>query len=234
MELMVWGFTVLYLKTQLNPDAANIIIFLISGMIFWDILYRSQQGVSISMVEDIWTRNVLNLIISPLKVYEWIIATCIYGMIKTLVITFILSLLALIFYQFNIIDHLGFYLIPLMFNLLIFGWALGIFTSGLLIRWGNAVQALIWGIPFLFQPLSAIYYPLSVLPPWLQKISLSFPSTYVFEAMRYIIEYQEMPWNYFWISLGLNILYLFIFSFCFYIFFNSAKEKGKLARLGSD
>lgn len=234
MELLVWGFTVLYIKSVGSSELGDIIVFIISGMIFWDILYRSQQGVTISIVEDIWTQNILNLIISPLRVWEWIMATCLYGFIKTLLITVILSILAFIMYQFDIIDALGFGLIPLMFNLLLFGWILGIFTSGLLIRWGNSVQALIWGIPFLFQPLSAIYYPLSVLPEWVQYISLSFPSTYVFEGMRFIIQNSMIPWDYMIKSFLLNIFYLMLATISFRYMFEKSKEQGKLARLGSD
>jgi ABC-2 type transport system permease protein len=92
-------------------------------------------------------------------------------MLKTLLITLILATIAFFLYQFDLISNLQLYLIPLVFNLLLFGWALGIFTSSLVIRWGHAAEALIWGVPFLIQPISAIFYPLSVLPPWLQVVS---------------------------------------------------------------
>lgn len=234
MELMVWGFLTLFLKNSIQGDLSQFIVFLISAIIFWDLLYRSQQGVTISLIEDIWTQNILNLIISPLRIWEWLVATCLYGFIKTALITIILTLLAISFYQFNLIDALSFYLIPLMANLLLFGWALGIFTAGLLIRWAHAVEALIWGIPFLVQPLSAIYYPLSTLPPWLQAVAKCLPSTYVFEGMREVIKTKQMPMEYFYISLGLNGLYFILAGLFFLWMFHRSRTTGRLGRLGID
>lgn len=234
MELLVWGFVSIYIQSVAEGGLARVIVFLINAIIFWDVLYRSQQGVTISFMEDIWTQNIANLLVSPLRITEWLAATFIYGMGKTLVITLILSCLALFFYHFNIIGADGLYLIPFMINLLIFGWAMGIFTSGLLIRWGHAVEALIWGIPFLVQPLSAIYYPLSVLPPWLQIISKGLPSTYVFEGMRAVIKTGEMPYEYLIFSFTLNLVYMVLSGLFFGWMYRRSRATGRLGRLGMD
>ena len=234
MELLVWGFVAVYLR-QLAADRLSSLFFVfINAMIFWDILYRSQQAVSIAIVEDIWTQNIVNLLVSPLKIWEWLTATFIYGFIKILLITLILSLIGLALYHFNLIDNLGFAVIPLVANLLIFGWAVGVFTSGLIIRWGHAAEALVWGIPYLLQPISAIYYPLSVLPPWLQWISRCLPSTYVFEGMRAASVSKEMPMDYFLIALGLNFIYFVLGGIFFRQMYISSRKSGRLGRLGMD
>lgn len=234
MELLVWGFLTIYIKDVAGNDLSRTIVFLISAVIFWDLMYRSQQGVTLSFIEDIWTQNILNLLISPLKIWEWLAATFIYGMIKTLGIVALLTVLALIFYHFNVIDQLGFYLIPMAGNILIFGWTLGIFTSGLLIRWGHAVEALIWGVPFLVQPLSAIFYPLSTLPAWIRPISACLPSTYVFEGMREVIDHRTMNAASVWIALGLNVFYFILAATFFGWMYRQARVTGRLARLGRD
>ena len=234
MELLVWGFMSVYLR-MLSPDKlASLFGILINAMIFWDILYRSQQAVSIAFIEDIWTQNIVNLLVSPLKIWEWLASTFIYGFVKILLITLILSGIALTLYQFNLIDNLGFAVIPLVFNLLLFGWAVGVFTSGLVLRWGHAAEALIWGVPYLLQPISAIYYPLSVLPKWLQCISLCLPSTYVFEGMRTAVVTKEMPVNYFLMALGLNAVYFVLGGLFFKRMYLKARETGRLGRLGMD
>lgn len=234
MELLVWGFVSVYIQSVSQNTLTNIAFSLINAMIFWDLLYRSQQGVSISFVEDIWTQNIINLLVSPLKIWEWVAATFIYGSFKTLLITLILSTLALHLYQYNLIESMHFYLIPLVINLLLFGWALGLFASSLVIRWGHAAEALIWGVPFLIQPLSAIFYPLSVLPKWLQVISLSLPSTYVFEGMRSVIHTRTLPWDYFLKGLLLNMVYFVLAGVFFNYMFRKARETGRLGRLGMD
>lgn len=232
MELLVWGFVSMYIRSLSQDVLARTIVFLINAMIFWDLLYRSQQGVSISIVEDVWTQNIINVLVSPLRIREWVAATFLYGMLKTFVITVILSLIAFGLYRFNLIAELGFYFIPLAVNLLIFGWALGIFASSLVIRWGHAAEALIWGIPFLIQPFSAIYYPLDTLPGWLQVFSRVLPSTYVFEGMREIIRTGGMPYNYFFLSLGLNLVYFVLAGFFFNWMYKKARVSGHLSRLG--
>ena len=234
MELFVWGFVSVYIQRVSHDSLAKIAMSLINAMIFWDILYRSQQGVSISFIEDIWTQNIVNLLVSPLKIWEWVTAAALYGMLKTCLITLILAVIAFFLYHFNLVTNLQIYLIPLVFNLLLFGWALGIFTSSLVIRWGHAAEALIWGVPFLIQPLSAIFYPLSVLPPWLQVISKALPSTYVFEGMRAVIQTGQMPRLYFVKSLSLNMVYLALSILFFRWMYYQARASGRLGRLGMD
>lgn len=234
MELLVWGFVTLYIQSISQDAVSRIIVFLINAMVFWDILYRSQQAVSISIIEDIWTQNIVNLLISPLKIWEWIAATFLYGTVKITLIVTILTALALWLYHFNLITADGFYLIPLVANLFLFGWALGIMTSAMIIRWGHAAEALIWGVPFLIQPLSACFYPLAVLPPWLQIISRAFPSTYVFEGMRAVIREGTMPYEYFFISFILNIAFFILAGLYFNWMYARAHVTGRLGRLGMD
>jgi len=234
MELLVWGFVSVYIRSLSPTTLTHIILVLINAMIFWDILYRGQQAVSIAIVEDIWTQNIVNILVSPLKIWEWLLATFLYGLLKITLITTILSLIAYALYQFNLIDSLGFYLLPLVFNLLLFGWAMGVFTSALIIRWGHSAEALVWGVPYLLQPLSAIYYPLSVLPEWMQWISRCLPSTYVFEGMRRVTETKTLPAEYFWIALGLNAVYFILGGLFFSAMYRSARRSGRLGRLGMD
>ena len=234
MELLVWGFVSVYFQSLLNNPSAKIAAVLISAMIFWDILYRSQQAVSIAIVEDIWTQNIVNILVSPLRLWEWLAATFIYGFFKISLITLILSAIALGLYRFNLFNNLGFLMIPLMANLLFFGFALGVFTSALVIRWGHSAEALVWGIPYLVQPISAIYYPVSVLPVPLQWISKMLPSTYVFEGMRAVAETGNLPWSYFAAGLGLNLIYFILAGFFFHGMYRAARTTGRLGHLGMD
>ncbi len=234
MELLVWGFVTVYLRSLTQTTLGGLFYFLINAMIFWDILYRSQQAVSIAIVEDIWTQNIVNILVSPVRLWEWLVATFIYGLGKILLITAILAAIAYGLYQFDLIDNLGFYVLPLVANLLLFGWAVGVFTAALIIRWGHAAEALVWGIPYLLQPLSAIYYPLSVLPRSLQYVSKALPSTYVFEGMRAVSATHTMPLGYFAIGLGLNVLYFLLAGIFFRRMYGAARRSGRLGRLGMD
>ena len=67
VDLLVWGFLTIYLKGQGEGDFPTTIVFLIGGMILWDVMFRSQQGVAISFLEDVWTRNLLNIFVAPVR-----------------------------------------------------------------------------------------------------------------------------------------------------------------------
>ncbi len=231
MDLLVWGFITVYLQ-KLEHQVPAAVTFLLGSMIFWDILYRAQQAVTISFLEDIWARNLLNLFVSPIRVSEFIMATYIVGFVKILVTVGILAGLALWFYHWNLFQ-MGLALIPLFASLLLMGWAVGMITTALIMRWGQSAEALAWGIPFLIQPVCAVFYPLSVLPKWIQPISRAIPATYAFEGMRQVLRGEGLsPHDMAW-AFGLNVVYLVGAGLFFNFMFEVARNKGLLAKLGT-
>jgi ABC-2 type transport system permease protein len=230
MELFVWGFFTVYLRSQNLDATGRLLVTLLNALVFWDILYRSQQSLSLAFMEELWTRNVLNLLISPLRIREWVLGAYIYGVIKTGIIVLILLGLATVCYAFSM-SSLGFYFIPMALNLLLFGFAMGLFTTGLLLRWGHAAEALIWGVPFLIQPFSAIFYPVSVYPLWLKPIVLLLPSTHVFESMRFVIDHGVFPWGSFGAAVGLNVLFTILFGWFCLRMLERGRTNGQLVRM---
>lgn len=230
MELFVWGFFTIYLRDNNLDPTGSLLTTLITALIFWDVLFRSQQAVSISFMEELWTRNVMNMLISPLKPWEWVLGSCIYGVIKTAVIVLTLFLLAMPLYHFQP-GLLGWHWIPFTANLLLMGWGMGLFTTGLLLRWGHSAEALIWGIPFLVQPFSAIFYPLSVYPAWLKPFCLMLPSTHVMEGMRASIATGAFSWASFGAGLGANLLLLAAGVVFYARMLERGRETGQIVRM---
>lgn len=228
MDLLLWGFLTMYML-RVNSSAPPLVTFLLGAMIFWDVIYRAQQSVTISYLEDVWSRNLLNVFVAPVRVSEFIAATYIIGLLKVLVIATSLIVMALVFYSFNMLS-IGFAIIPLFANLLILGWSMGLATTALLLRWGQAAEALAWAVPFAIQPLSAVFYPVSVLPAWMQPIALAIPSTHVFEGMRQILRGSPLDyWHLFW-ALFENAIYMAIAAWLFHRMFQEARKHGRLTR----
>jgi ABC-2 type transport system permease protein len=96
------------------------------------------------------------------------------------------SILAIAFIGFNL-SSMGFALPAFFLNLILTSWAIGIFVAGLLLRNGLGAESMAWTIMFLFLPLTCVYYPVGVLPHWLQYVAWSLPPTYVFEGMRALL-----------------------------------------------
>jgi len=228
LDLLIWGLTGLYLAT-LNQNSKDYIFVILTGLVFWIIIWRVQYEINVNILSEIWDKNMVNIFASPLTVKEWIASLMIVGFIKMLISLSFSAALAYILYKYNIFIY-GLMLIPIVISLLLTGWAAGFFIAGFIVRYGQKIQTLAWGGVALIAPFSVLYYPLSVLPPWAQKIALFVPSTYVFEALRSLLFKGILPYDKIFFSIILNIPYL-ILSLWFFIFmFNKSRKLG-LGRL---
>lgn len=230
MDLLVWGFVTAYLQRVTLPAT---VLFLLGGVIFWDVFYSSQQAITLSITEDIWVKNILNIFIAPVRIGELLLATSLLGVLRALASATVLTVLALLLYRFDFLA-VGFALVPFLVSLLLFGWACGMFTMALILRFGSAAEALIWGIPFLVQPLSAVFYPVDILPRWLQPVSRLLPSTHVFEGMRLALRTGSVDLSSLATALGLNVAYLVGGTAFFGWMLRRVREKGYLSRLGME
>ena len=229
MTLILWGFISKYLEKS-NLSGINIVTILLGAIIFWEILSESQHSLSVAFLEEVWEKNLINIFVSPLKISEFIASTALLGIVRVLMVTTIISLIAFFSYTFNIFT-IGFYIIPFTINLLIFGWILGLLIVAVILRFGTSAQVLAFGIMFLIQPFTAVFYPISILPAFARYISLSLPSTYVFEGLRQVINEGTFSINNFLFGLGLNIIYLILALWFFYKMFAYIKSQGKLMKL---
>jgi len=230
LDLFLWGFITLYLA-QFRENLPGFVTFFLGALILWDILFRSHQGISVSFLEDIWAKNLLNFFASPLTPVEYIAGLMLVGLFKLLLTAVTLAVLAWVFYSFNIF-LIGISLIPLIINLILMGWAIGIMTTALILRLGQEAEVLAWALGFLFVPFSAVSYPVSVLPPFLQEVARFIPAAHVFEGMRAVIQTGAFPGSYLAWAFGLNCLYLFVSFLFFRMNFRTLNRKGLLVRIG--
>jgi ABC-2 type transport system permease protein len=185
VQMLMWGFLQLYVAQHSSFFAQAAGTF-IAAVILWDILFRGQLGFSISFLEELYSRNMGNLMMSPLRPAEFVLALMIMSIIRLAIGTIPVTLLALAFFGFNL-WAMGLALAAFVFNLFLTGWAVGLVVAGLLLRNGLGAENLAWGIMFLLLPLTCVYYPVSVLPDWLQVFAWMLPPTYVFEGMRALL-----------------------------------------------
>ncbi|MCK4846939.1 MAG: ABC transporter permease [Deltaproteobacteria bacterium] len=231
VDILVWGFVSVYLSTTYKGTLPNFVAFFIGALILWDVLFRSQQAISVSFLEDMWSRNLLNLFVSPLTTFEYITSLLLISIMKLILASGVMVLIAYFLYSFNIFTF-GMHLIPFIINLVVMGWAVGIVTMSIILRYGQEAEVLAWGIAFLFQPFSAVFYPVSVLPIFMQKIAFFVPSSHVFEGMRHVIASGTLPIeNILWAS-GLNVVYIIAAILFFNWNFKTIKRDGLLTKVG--
>ena len=229
LELLLWGFLSVYLQ-KLNLTNLNVVTILIGAIIFWDLMSQSQRAISTAFLEEVWERNLLNIFVTPLRISEFLLSSVLIGAVRIVGVGIVMAGLAMLLYHFNIFGF-GFYLILFVANLLIFGWTLGLFTTGIILRFGTAAQVLAFGFIFLIQPFSAVFYPVSVLPPAVRYIAYALPSTHVFEGMRTVIATGALPVNQLMWALATNFVYLILVLWFFSRMFARVKEKGMLMKL---
>jgi ABC-2 type transport system permease protein len=182
-------------------------------------------------LEEIWSRNFTNLFITPIKKSEIITSLTITAIIRTLIGLVPVSLFAIPLFGVSIYE-IGFILFVLLVNLHIFGITLGIFVSSGLIRYGPAFENIAWATLFLLAPLGCIYYPIGILPDWLQSVAKSLPLVYIFEEVRNILIYQTYSVINIFIATMITFIYFSVAVFIFCIAFEKSREKGTLMNMG--
>lgn len=233
LELLLWGFVTIFLNKVTVTGAplvvVNVLSFLIGALILWEIFSRSSLGVSIGFLEDLWSRNLINLFVSPLKQIEYLAGILTISFLKVIVTFIVTVVLALVLYAFNVFV-LGPALLPFVLNLLISGWVFGIFATAIILRYGVGAEVLAWGVTFALQPFAAVFYPVSIFPGWLQNIAALLPMSHIFEGMRTVLTTGQVPVSQLIWAFGLNALY-FVLAIGFFLhIFRVARQRGYLLR----
>jgi ABC-2 type transport system permease protein len=208
LDLFLWGLTSAFIQKQTN-GLPNILLIIVSGIVFWIIFWRAQYEITIGVLEELWNKNLVNIFITPLKFSEWVTAWIIVGILKGIVSFIYAFILALILYKTNVFVY-GYSMLPFIILLLMSGWWIGFLIASVIVRYGSRVQTLAWSVPWILAPFSVIYYPLAALPEWAQVIARLIPTSYVFEGMREVLSKGELDWNKVYISFALNVLYIFL------------------------
>jgi len=225
IDLLLWGLTVSYAKSLSPTSSQNVILMVVSGILLWLVVWRGQYEISVNLLEELWSRNLINMFVSPLKLSEWVISTVLLSFIKAFASVIFASFVAYGLYKVEIFSF-GFYLIPFMILLFMTGWWVGFFVAGLIFRYGTRVEQFAWSMIYIIAPFSVIYYPLAILPSWAQKIAMFVPTSYIFEGAREVIYKGTVDPKKLLISFVLNSIYLILSLIFLKKSFDKTLEKG--------
>ncbi len=224
MDLVLWGLTTVWLQ-QRDAAPPHLLMAMLTGIVFWQIVWRANYEVSVNLLEETWTQNVVNMFATPLRVSEWVLGVMVIGVLKVFVSLMVGFGAAWILYSANLLE-VGPQLVPFLVMLVLFGWALGFAASGLIVGVGRQIQSVAWMMGFLFAPISAVYYPVSALPHWIQPFAWMVPTTWVFEGMRAVLRGEPLSWNVLVMSGLLNVLYLSAALWFFVVMFERRRTRG--------
>jgi ABC-2 type transport system permease protein len=230
VQMLTWGFLQLYVGQNAGFFARAGGTFL-GAVLLWDILFRGQLGFSVSFLEEMWSRNLANLMISPLKPIEFLLAMMAMSLIRLAIGMVPVTLLAIGFFDFNLYG-LGVALAAFFLNLILTSWSVGVFVSGVVMRNGLGAENLVWTVMFLLMPLSCVYYPVAVLPHWLQIVAWALPPTYIFEGMRALLIDHQFRADLMIEAFSMNVALFGAAVTGFMLLLKSARSNGSLMQTG--
>ena len=230
IQITLWGFISNFFATHSTYYNGAVGVIL-SCAILYDFLFRTSIGFNILFLEEIWSRNFTNLFIAPIKLSEIIAALTLTAIFRTLIGLIPASLLAIPLFGISIFK-IGIPLIFLLVTLYIFGVTLGLLVTSGLVRFGPSFENIAWASLFFLAPLGCIYYPLEILPEWLQIISKLLPLVHIFEEMRNILIYDSVNYVQIFKATLISFVYFVFGVIIFYWSYKGAKDRGTLINMG--
>ncbi|MCK9554418.1 ABC transporter permease [bacterium] len=232
VDIILWGFLTRYLNSVSNAGF-NFVPALLGAVLLWDFFIRIMQGVTMAFFEDVWSRNFINIFSTPISIYEYVTGLVTSSIATSTVGIIVMFFLAIVIFGLSFFSY-GIVIIPILLILFMFGIALGVAASALVLRMGPAAEWFIWPIPAIVSPFVGVLYPISILPGWMQLVSKILPPSYVFEAMRAVVEGGQVSWMSLLLSVILAVVYILAACLFFTHTYKHAVRTGLIARYSAE
>jgi ABC-2 type transport system permease protein len=232
VDVVLWGFMSKYIST-IAASGLSFIPLLLGAVLLWDFLVQSMQGVTMSFFEDVWSRNFLNFFASPLLVSEYIAGLVLSSIARSVLALIAMLILATLVFGISIFIY-GSSLALFLLILFFFGITLGILGISIVLRLGPAAEWFVWPIPALLSPFVGVFYPLSILPIWMQYVGRALPPSYVFDGVRSIVGGHGFPVATLLMGVGLSVIYIFLAYGIFILVYKKAIRTGLIARYSAE
>lgn len=232
IDIVLWGFITRYLNS-VAAARFNFVPAMLGAVLLWDFMARVMQGVTTAFLEDVWSRNFLNLFASPLSVAEYLTGLILSSIATSIVGLVVMIALATLVFGLSFFVY-GSMLAAFLLVLFLFGISLGIFGCALVLRFGPAAEWFIWPIPAFISPLACVFYPLAVLPHWMQYLARLIPPSYVFEGMRQVLLGHKLAAVPLAIGSLLAAVYLLVMARTFTGVYRHAVRTGLIARYSAE
>ena len=232
IDMVLWGFISRFLNS-VSASEINFTAVFLGAVLLWDLCGRVMQGLATAFLEDVWSRNFLNLFASPLRISEYVTGLVLASIATSLIGLAVMLALAVPFFGLSFLA-LGSHLLLFLLVLYGFGVALGIVASAIVLRFGPASEWLVWPIPALLSPFCAVFYPLAILPAWMRAAAYLLPPSYVFEGMRALLQGRPFAPQPALAALTLAALEIALAAYCFVRVYRRAVRTGLLARYSAE
>jgi ABC-2 type transport system permease protein len=232
IDIVLWGFISKYLNS-VTSSGLNFVPTLLGAVLLFDFFTRVMHGVAGVFLEDVWSRSFLNLFASPITIPQYLLGLVITTTVTSFIGLVVMLLLATLIFGLSFFAY-GLMLVPFLLILFLFGVALGICTSAVVLRLGPSAEWFVWPVPAVISPFAGVFYPISTLPAWMQFAGKLLPVSYVFEGLRTIIAGGTVPATSLMWGLGLAVIYVLLACWFFTRVYRNAVRTGILARYSAE
>jgi ABC-2 type transport system permease protein len=231
LQMLIWGFTSQFFAARLGNHGAVTVGMLLGGVLLWETALRSHLGFAVTFMEEIWSRNLGHIFVSPLRPWELVAALLTMSGIRMSLGVVPAALVAGFLYHYNVLT-VGPVLVLFAANLIVMGWWIALGCISLILSQGGGAESLVWSMLFGLSPLAAVYYPVAVMPWWLQKVALALPAAHVFEGLRAAVGQGIVRWDHLAWAAGLNLVWMAASIALFTQQFQAARRNGALMNIG--
>jgi ABC-2 type transport system permease protein len=231
LQMTIWGFTSRYFAQRVGSDVAVTVGVLLGGVLLWETALRAHLGFATTFLEEVWSRNLGHVFISPLRPWEMLAGLMAMSVLRTACGVVPASLLAALLYHFNILS-VGPLLVLFVLNLMVMGWWVALGCTSLILSQGGGAESLVWSMLAGLAPIAAVYYPVSAMPYWLQPVALALPAAHVFEGLRAAVAHGVIRWDHLAWAAGLNVAWASAAVALFWSQFQAARRNGALMNIG--
>jgi len=232
IDILLWGFITRYLNTVASPGF-DFVPALLGAVLLWDFFARVLHGVTMAFLEDVWSRNFLNIFSTPLSISEYVTGLVITSVVSSMVGLIVMLSLATTLFGLSFFAY-GLMIGAFLLVLFLFGIALGIVGCAIVLRFGPASEWFIWPIPAIISPFVGVFYPISTLPDWMQYLSLLLPPSYVFEGMRSVVTGGTISGRELFWGILLAFVYIILAARFFAQTYRRAVRTGLIARYSAE
>jgi ABC-2 type transport system permease protein len=232
IDMILWGFLTRYLN-KVSSSGFNFVPVLLGAVLLWDFFVRVMHGVTTAFLEDVWSRNFLNIFATPLSISEYVSGLVLSSVVTSLFGLGVMLVLATAVFGLSFFSY-GILLVPFLMLLFLFGIALGIAACAMVLGLGPASEWFLWPIPALISPFAGVFYPLSTLPKWMQYLGHALPPSYVFEGIRAIVAGKPVPRMELAWAAGLCVLDIALAAWLFTRVYRHALRTGLIARYSAE
>src|SRR5260370_15740446 len=183
------------LLTHQKVNIPYLVLYLLIGTSVWSYLSVTFEGVTDMISIERWEGTIEHTFMAPISRFTHLIGSCWYAIVHGLLFTFVQLIVVASFFQLNLshANYLTATFMLLIGSISFVGFGIGAAVLPLLFtERGSQMSFIVRAILLL---VSGVYYPISVLPGWMQPLASISPATYVLNGLRARLIDGQVFWS---------------------------------------